>query len=173
MSISLRYTLLTWFIFQNHPNNSNTADVVINVKERRLIELLSQYEENCFDKFNDPYHSVEPPDTSNTNDNFMRWFVATIDCIRVAPAILVVSLHHKHAEDDLESVVTSRDSRQFVSLTTFHKFWQRKLNQNEIDAEYDNDGNWRLHQGPRVDLPTYVNVTHVCAIVRKNVESTE
>lgn len=164
-------SLLTWLIFQNHPNNSNTADVVINVKEGRLIELLSQYEENCFDKFDDPYHSVEPPDTSDTKYNFMRWFVATIDCIRVAPAILVVSLHHKHAEYDLKSVVTSRDSRQFVSLTTLHKLWQRKLNQDEIDGEYDNDGNWRLHQGPRVDLPTYVNVTHVCAIAEKRMSS--
>jgi hypothetical protein len=154
----VNFTILTWFVFQSGPHDGNAADVVINVKERRLIELLSQNKENCFDEFDDPDHSVQPPDTSDTEDKLMRWFVATIDCHRVAPAIVVIFLHHIYAADDLENVVTSRDSCQFVSLTTLHKVWQRKFNDDEIDDEYDDDGNRRLHQGPRVDLPTYANV---------------
>lgn len=112
--------ILTRFIFQNRPNNRNAADVMIDVEERSLIEFLTKNEENRFDEFNDSNYSVEPPNASDSENNLTRRFEVTIYCFRITPAILVIFHHQVNAAENLENIVKSRDSCQFISLTFFH-----------------------------------------------------
>lgn len=49
-------------VFEEAPEDQNTAHVMINVQERQLILLFADNEENCFGKPENPSHNEAPHD---------------------------------------------------------------------------------------------------------------